>query len=171
MKKRVLLSAFVGLLGLPLAAFSQEPNFGRAVVLDDDDLLVGQPVNWYGPGVVYTYRPRPEGGWSEDALLTAPDSSRKDDFGRALALDGNTLVVGAPRKRDGSGVAYVFTRSEPGGAWRSAAVVEPPRPGNHAEYAAALALRGEDLLIGSPATASTGVVYHFTREGDGWGLA
>lgn len=171
MKKRALLSTFVGLLGLPVVILAQEPNFGRAVALDSDDLVIGQPVNWYGPGVVYTYRQIPDGGWIEDALLTAPDSSRKDDFGRALALDGNTLVVGAPRKRDGSGVAYAFARSGPGATWRSTAVIEPPRAGDHAEYAAAVALRGDDLLVGSPATESTGVVYHFVRRGDGWGLA
>lgn len=171
MKKHLLLPAVVGLLGLPLAASAQEPNFGRAVVLSGDDLLIGQPVNWYGPGVVYAYRSGPDGIWVEDALLAAPDSSRRDDFGRTLAVDGNTLIVGAPRKRDGSGVAYAFQRTGPGAAWRSTGVIEPPREGDHAEYAAALALSDDDLLIGSPAVGSTGVVYHFTREGGGWSLA
>ena len=171
MKNRATLFAFASLLSLPLVASAQEPNFGRAVVLDGPDLLVGQPVNWYGPGVVYAYRSGPDGTWNEEALLTAPDSSRKDDFGRALALDGNTLVVGAPRKRDGSGVAYAFQRSGPGAPWRSTAASEAPRPGNHAEYATAVVLQGDDLLVGSPATESTGVVYHFTRQGDGWRMA
>lgn len=170
MKNRLVLSVLVGLLGLPHLASAQEPNFGRAVVLDAADLLVGQPVNWYGPGVVYAYRADADGAWAEHALLTAPDSSRMDDFGRALALDDNTLVVGAPRKRDGTGVAYAFQRARPGAAWRSTATIEPPRSGDHAEYAAAVALSGDDLLVGSPATEGTGVVYHFTRDGEGWGL-
>ena len=33
---------------------AQEPNFGRAIALSGSDLFIGQPVNWYGPGVVYT---------------------------------------------------------------------------------------------------------------------
>jgi choice-of-anchor B domain-containing protein len=166
----------IGLLALVIAlasspAEAQEPNFGRAVVMTGAELFVGQPVNWYGPGVVYTYRQGAEGLWVRQTALTAPDSSRMDDFGRALAVDGNTLVVGAPRKRDGSGVAYAFRRTSPEGDWRPAGIIEPPRADNHREYAAALALSGGDLLVGSPVAASTGVVYHFTRSGETWSLA
>lgn len=72
----LLLAAFV--TALPTAA--QEPNFGRAVAMTDSDLFVGQPVNWYGPGMVYAYRTGGHGQWSEYATLAAPDSSRMDDF-------------------------------------------------------------------------------------------
>jgi hypothetical protein len=41
---------------MPAPAMAQEPNFGRAIALAATELFVGQPVNWYGPGVVYTYR-------------------------------------------------------------------------------------------------------------------
>jgi hypothetical protein len=165
----VTLSAVATLASAPGAA-SQEPNFGRAVAMTGADLLIGQPVNWYGPGTVYAYRPDASGEWAERSMLTASDSARMDDFGRALALDGNTLVVGAPRKRDGSGVAYVFERSGPEGSWAETRVLEPPRGGDHADYAAALALSGDDLLVGSPAVDGTGVVYHFRRDGGDWGL-
>ena len=50
------------------------------------ELIVGQPVNWYGPGVVYTYGLSAVGEWQERARLMASDSARMDDFGRALAL-------------------------------------------------------------------------------------
>jgi len=90
-------------------ATAQEPNFGRAVEMTADELFIGQPVNWYGPGMVYAYASDGE-RWAERQLLTAPDSSRMDDFGRAIAVDGNTLVVGAPRKYEGAGRVYVFTR-------------------------------------------------------------
>jgi choice-of-anchor B domain-containing protein len=165
----VTLSAVATLASAPGAA-SQEPNFGRAVALTGADLLIGQPVNWYGPGTVYAYRMDASGEWAERSMLTASDSARMDDFGRALALDGNTLVVAAPRKREGSGVAYVFERPGPDGAWTETRVLEPPPGGDHADYAAALALSGDDLLVGSPAVDGTGVVYHFRRDGSDWGL-
>ena len=161
--------AFAALLtALPAAA--QEPNFGRAVAMTESDLFIGQPVNWYGPGVVYAYRSDGSGQWGEASMLTAADSSRMDDFGRSLAFDGNTLVVGAPRKRDGAGVAYAFERASAGANWQQVAVIEPPRTDDHSEYAAAVALSGDDLLVGSPAAATTGVVYHFRRAGSTWGL-
>ena len=149
----------------------QEPNFGRALAMTGPELFVGQPVNWYGPGVVYAYRQGADGQWTRQAALTAPDSSRMDDFGRALAVDGNTLVVGAPRKRDGAGVAYAFIRGSADAEWQTAGVVEPPRADVHREFASALALFGDDLLVGSPAARATGVVYHFARSGQGWSLA
>ena len=71
------------------------------------DLVIGQPVNWYGPGTVYAYSASQE-GWEEPQLLTAPDSSRMDDFGRAIAVDSNTMAIGTPRKHDQDGAVYVF---------------------------------------------------------------
>jgi choice-of-anchor B domain-containing protein len=165
---RPLLLVALAVMALSRPAAAQEPNFGRAVAMTESDLLIGQPVNWYGPGVVYTYRLDGSGAWSERSMLTASDSSRMDDFGRALAFDGNTLIVGAPRKRDGAGVAYAFERTSADGDWRQTAVLEPPRADDHSEYAAALALSGDDLLIGAPAASGTGVVYHFRRASGAW---
>ncbi|MFW6089380.1 MAG: choice-of-anchor B family protein [Gemmatimonadota bacterium] len=151
-------------------ASAQEPNFGRAIALTDTELFVGQPVNWYGPGVVYAYGTDASGEWTERARLTAPDEERMDDFGRAIAVDGNTMVVGAPRKRDGSGVAYAFERPSVDADWREAGVVEPPSEGDHSGFAMSLALSGDDLFVGSPAVDGTGVVYHL-RQADGeWSL-
>ena len=168
MKRLPLLALALLTLAGARPAAAQEPNFGRAVAVTDSDLFIGQPVNWYGPGVVYTYRREASGGWSEASTLTASDSARMDDFGRALAVDGNTLVVGAPRKRDGTGVAYLFQRSGAGAPWEQSGILSPPAQGDHREYATALSLSGDDLLVGSPAVGNTGVVYHLRRSGGSW---
>jgi choice-of-anchor B domain-containing protein len=172
--RRVRLGAILAvlLMGAVTEAKAQEPNFGRAIVMTDAELFVGQPVNWYGPGVVYAYRLDSSGDWVESARLTASDASRKDDFGRVIAVQGNTMVVGAPRKRDGSGVAYVFERESASADWRQVAVVEPPADGDHSDFAAAVAVvSAEELLVGSPAVDSTGVVYQLRRDGTGWAVA
>jgi choice-of-anchor B domain-containing protein len=163
-----LAAVVVATIAAPAAA--QEPNFGRALALTESDLFIGQPVNWYGPGVVYAYRLDASGEWRERSRLMASDSARMDDFGGSLAIDGNTLIIGAPRKRDGSGVAYAFERSAADADWRQVGIIEPPQEGDDAEYAGALALSGDDLLIGAPAAESTGVVYHFRRAGSAWTL-
>lgn len=162
------------LAGLPLAlavaapASAQEPNFGRALALSESTLVVGQPVNWYGPGMVYVYEAAGD-GWGDPTAFAAPDSSRMDDFGRALALDGGTLAVAAPRKRDGSGVVYLY-RGGAGAGWTLEATIEPEGEGDHSEFGAALALDGDDLLVGSPAAEGTGVVRHYRRSGSTWAL-
>lgn len=149
----------------PLGA--QEPNFGRAVAGTATELVVGQPVNWYGPGTVYSYRVEAGGRLVEAGRVTAPDTARMDDFGRALALDGNTLVVGAPRKRGSTGATYVFTRTAPRAPWRPSAVIESPASG---QFGNALALRGDDLLIGAPGDSAGGAVHHYRRSGTTWNL-
>src|SRR5690606_38220118 len=45
---RVLVIA-TALMSIAGVARAQEPNFGRAIVLSGNDLVIGQPVNWYGP--------------------------------------------------------------------------------------------------------------------------
>jgi choice-of-anchor B domain-containing protein len=151
-------------------ATAQEPNFGRAVSMTSDELFIGQPVNWYGPGTVYAYRWSDERGWVQGQLLSAPDSARMDDFGRAIAFESNTLVVGAPRKRDGSGAVYVFTRESAVASWAIESTLEVPAEYDGAQLGVALALSGNDLLVGSPATGTTGVVHHFSRDGSTWSL-
>ncbi|MBA2291320.1 MAG: choice-of-anchor B family protein [Gemmatimonadales bacterium] len=168
MPRMLIAAGGAALLLSPLALPAQEPNFGRSMVMTETDLVIGQPVIWYGPGVVYTYRLDAAGSWRERFRVSAPDPGHMDDFGRTVALDGNTMVVGAPRKRAGSGVAYAFRRAAPAGSWELSTTIEPPGPGHHAEFASALVVHGEDLLVGSPAVDSTGVVYHFRRDGDAW---
>ncbi len=152
---------------LPPTAAAQEPNFGRAIVTAGNEAFIGQPVNWYGPGTVTAYRADASGGWREAQRLMASDTARMDDFGRAIAAAGNTLVVGAPRKRDGAGVVYLFSRTGSGVAWRQQAMLEAPAGG---EFGAAVALMGDDLLVGAPSATGAGAVYHFRRQADGWRL-
>jgi len=161
--------AIVAALGSVVPIHAQEPNFGRAVAMTGDELFIGQPVNWYGPGTVYVYGPD-GASWRERQLLTAPDSTRKDDFGRSLAVDGGTLAVGAPRKHGGSGAVYVFARGAGSSPWSHEATLMPPTQGDEAELGTAVALSGDDLLVGSPETVPTGVVHHFRRGEGGWSL-
>ena len=139
-----LLTVLVLVTTSPLGA--QEPNFGRALAVSGGELFVGQPLNWYGPGVVYAFSADAGGRWREGARLMAPDSARMDGFGQAIAADGNTVAVGAPSKRDGAGVVYLFDRAEAGSAWRASATIEAPLGG---EFGLALSLSGDDLLVGA----------------------
>ncbi|MPZ21721.1 MAG: hypothetical protein GEV06_28105, partial [Luteitalea sp.] len=113
--------------------------FGRSLALDGDTLVVGAPgaeVDGNGfQGAVYVLT-RSEGTWTETAKLTAADGATSDRFGQAVALEGDTLIVGSVL----SGT-YVFTRS--GGTWTETATLSPSTgsPGS-------LALSGDTLVVG-----------------------
>ena len=81
--------------------------------------MVGAP-GYYGsanPGAVYVFV-RTGGAWTEQGKLLPSDGMAGDGFGDALALQGDTAVVGAPENSSaasGAGAVYVFART--GGIW------------------------------------------------------
>jgi len=97
-------------------------EFGSSVALSGDTALVGayfDDDDGANSGSAYIFE-RNDGGadnWGEVKKLTASDAAAGDDFGRSVALDGDTALVGA-RDGDGaiadSGSAYIFERNSGG---------------------------------------------------------
>src|SRR5262249_41925933 len=94
-------------------------HFGNAVAFDGDILVVGgrrdniDATADQGSAYVFT---RSGATWTQQQKLVANDGGAGDWFGWAVALDGDTVVVGAMRNDIGAnadqGSAYVFTRSD-----------------------------------------------------------
>jgi hypothetical protein len=102
-----------------LATGAAEDYFGLSVALsgDGNTALVGAHYDDIGAntaqGSAYVFT-RSLMIWSEQAHLTASDGAARDNFGCSVALDGNTILVGAYMDDVGmsgnQGSAYVFTR-------------------------------------------------------------
>lgn len=98
-----------------------EGKFGSAIALDKDTLAIGERHNGakiLNAGAVYIFN-RSGTTWSQSAKLTPADLNKGSNFGVSVALQGNTLVVGAYGDDDQgltSGAAYVFARS--GTSWK-----------------------------------------------------
>lgn len=115
------------------------------------------------------------GGLSQVArLLPHPDMLPGDPsstFGAALAIDGDTAVVGAPYDdtltTDG-GAVYVFVRS--GTSWTLQQKLNVPEPGSSDWFGFSVALAGDTLLAGAPrhdtpAGGNSGAAWVFVRQG------
>ncbi len=152
--------------------------FGEAVALSGDTALVGAPLHDVGTnvkqGAVYVFV-RSAGIWIQQAVLTVSSGSAGDRFGWAVALDGDTALVGAPgREVDGNadeGVAYVFTRS--GTNWRRAAVLTAQDGAAADAFGTSVALSGDAAIVGSHghdvgAVADQGAAYVYVRTFEGW---
>src|SRR5687768_2536729 len=93
-----------------------DADFGRSVAVSGDTAVVGMPLDDTGGGndagstSVFV---RSGTSWSLQQRLQAPDGASGDNYGGAVSIFNDTLVVGAPR--DDGGSAYVFTRS--GTSW------------------------------------------------------
>jgi hypothetical protein len=82
-------------------------GFGNAVGLSDDYAIVSaidegvdELGNTVGPymGAVYAYKRQPDGAYQQVQRIIASDRADGDYFGRSVAIEGSTLMVGAWRE-------------------------------------------------------------------------
>ncbi len=139
--------------------------FGGAVALSGDTVLVG--AGRKGPmGAAYVFV-RSAGTWSQQASLNPADSSAFAELGCAVALSGETGVVGADVTSERRGAAYLFTRSA--GTWSSVDKLTGTERRAADWFAHRVALEGDILVAGAPKTAGgRGAGYVFARSGTNW---
>ena len=153
-------------------------EFGTSLALSGDTLLVGADSATAGGsdeiGAVYVYT-RSGNSWSKVARLTAADAAYGDSFGSAVALDGQTALVGAPGKTVASqslaGATYVFSGA--GASWSQKAKLADPAPAAMDYFGSRLALSGGTALISTPYAVvsgkqNVGSVYVYTGSGAVW---
>ncbi len=120
-------------------------------------------------GTVHVFRLDDTGNWEERAVLSSESVEVGDGFGMSLAVDGNTLLAGAPKTRGGRGAVYVFTRSDADAPWRAVTTLRSATRREGDEFGAAVAIDGEFALIGAPGRMeSTGAVSVFRLLGGAW---
>ena len=162
-------------------AFDDE--LGGAVAIDGDTVVVGASKKNGDTGAVYVFE-RDQGGasaWGQADKLTASDAASGDLFGRSVAIDGDTLVVGGPRNDDtcpadpncNSGSAYVFARNPGGSTWSETRKLVAADAAQGDELGDAVAIDGDTVVAGArfddPSGADSGAAYIFSRDQGGAG--
>jgi len=150
------------------AAFDQ---FGYSVALSGSTAVVGAPyddISTYqtqtGSACVFV---RSGGGWTQQGKLTASDAAFGDSFGRAVAISGDTAVVGAYEHVDGRGAAYVFVRS--GGTWTQQAKLFAVDAAKNDYFGWSVAVSGDTAVVGAHGDNSyAGSAYVYTRSNGAW---
>jgi hypothetical protein len=154
--------------------------FGAAVALSDTTLVVGAlyefpctPVAAAHGGTAYVFE-RNQDGWVQTDRLTGPEGGAAGDgFGSAVAIEQDTLIVGAmfadSEARDG-GAAYVFTRS--GGRWTLAQTLASEQPITNGAFGTMVALQRDTLIAtafreSSAGLSEAGAAYVFTLGSSG----
>ncbi|GEM_PF-1178374 len=151
-------------------------SLGYAVAADGDTVVVGaykDGDHGTNAGAAFVFV-KPGTGWAnatEAAKLTASDGAPGDNFGMAVAVHGDTVVVGAQYAKIGSnvkqGAAYIFVK--PTGGWsgslNQAAKIDSVDGLANYQFASSVAIKGSTLAVGSSAVNS---VYIFTGSGGTW---
>lgn len=153
--------------------------FGASVAIHGDRILVGARsaigTGGLATGAAYVFA-RDAGGldqWGEIAKIVPSDGADDDRFGSAVALGPSTLVVGSPQNAQlayNSGAAYVFERGS-GGAWGEVRKLVASDGGFAHQFGGALALAGDEILVGASSGSGNGEAYVFERDlggADAW---
>lgn len=169
MRRAVIALALVALTGaIPASAQTEDvkltpadrasgDGLGRSVALDGDTALVGAPFHdgrGNVAGTAYVYR-FVGGSWTQEAELEASEAAAGDRAGYAVAIDGDTVVVGAPNRR----AVYVFARI--GNTWTQQATLT----GNYM-FGIQVDIDGDTIVVGDSAPSVLGTI--FTRTGTIW---
>ena len=150
---------------------AEHDNFGASSSISNDTIVVGAPLDddlGSKSGSAYVYV-RTAGGWSQQAKLTASDGGPPDVFGTSVAIDNDTIVVGAQWYEDADwinrGSAYVFVRS--GDTWTEQAQLTGSDHLVHELFGAAVAINGDTIVVGTPGLAAP-AAYVFVRDDSIW---
>jgi len=155
-------------------------QFGYSVGISGDVAIVGSPYDddaGSSSGSAYIFVK--SGSWTtttQNAKLTANDSTGDDQFGYAVDIDGDDAIVGAPKHNHTGtctrcGVIYVFTK--PGGGWSgnlNQTAELDPWTGGLAEFAITVAISGDYIIGGgSRKYSGKGSIWIFTKPAvGGW---
>jgi hypothetical protein len=185
-----------------------EDQFGITVAISGDTAVVGAALEdsstnvINGPsdeladnsGAAYVFV-RNAGVWTQQAFLKSANSGGSDKFGNSVAIQGDTIAVGAPGESSsatgvngvpdnnsaGSGAVYIFGRN--GGTWTQQAFLKTSNTGEGDLFGTSVALSGDVLVAGAPfedssgttvnstpneLAAESGAAYVFVRSGGAW---
>jgi len=173
--------------------------FGFSVAIDGDTIVVGaygedsdgtneanNDAENSGAAYVFVF----DGVfWKHKAYLKASNAEIKDYFGDSVAIDGDTIVVGASGENsdgtspdnndeDSAGAAYVFVNS--GTAWTQQAYLKADNAGEYDNFGYSVCIDGDTIVAGAAGESSdgsspdnddemeSGAAYVFTRSGGIW---
>ena len=175
--------------------------FGQVIALSGNTLVVGvynddsdaRGINGDAnndqrtdSGAVYVYV-NTAGHWAQQAYLKSHNSDSRDFFGFSVAIDGDTLVVGARGESssgdggdvDGSdnslplsGAAYVFQCT--GTSWTQTAFLKSTAPHASDFFGHSVGISGDTIVVGAfdrflnPGNDDTGAAHVFVRQGANW---
>ena len=165
-------------LTAPSAIIGEE--FGYSVAIDGNTIVVGtSPDLATAAGNVYVFVKPATGGWADSnapaARLTVNGVTAGSGFGEAVAISGDTIVVGAakqtytdtsnpPITTDNAGAVYVFTK--PTNGWANgvtAANLRAPTPAEGDFFGSSVDVDGSNVAVQPEPTRFTCLLNHQAR--------
>lgn len=137
-------------------------RFSAALALSGDYAVIAAPLaaleGLANAGAVYVFE-HDGTDWSQTQRVAAATPAAHQQFGHAVGLDGERFAVGAPRTVVDNvaftGAAYIFEQQDNG--WEETAMLVAGDSGSNEQYADAVSLDGDRLLVGASRASSGGI--------------
>lgn len=133
------------------AADRYSDNFGNAVSISGDRVAVGalyDDEEYIYAGSVFIFERTDTNTWSEGEKITLGSGAvRDDEFGTSLALEGNTLVVGARGPENHTGAVFVLENE--GSVWSLIQRIEASDGQQNDNFGLSVSVSGDLVLTGS----------------------
>lgn len=151
-------------------------EFGNSVAINGEYVIIGSPFDnttLTDTGSAYVFK-RTGTTWAQQQRLVAADGASGNEFGRSVSIDGEYVVVGAPKadftEFNNGGAAYVFKRATT--TWSQQAKLTVSDPNDEDLFGVSVAISGGFVTGGSiqddDAGTSSGSAYLFRRNGTTW---
>jgi len=173
---------------------TRNERFGSSVAISGDTVAVGAVGTFFEPlsGTVYLFN-RDAGLWTEAGSLIASNAEPGDEFGTALAFDGNTLAIAAKGEDSSasgingdqtlndsvnSGAVYIFEKNI---EWTQKAYIKASHPNLEDSFGWSIDFENDTLVVGAIHQSSeigsndstetlfhSGAAYVFVRNFGSW---
>ena len=148
-------------------------SFGESVAISGDIAIVGaygDDDNGTRSGSAYIYEKEINGAWIQTTKLLASDASEYDYFGRSVAINDGTIIVGAYQDNDSRGSAYIFEKDETG-VWIETTKIVAPDADTSDYFGNSVGISGNIVIVGAygddEGSTETGSAYIFQKASDG----
>ena len=143
-------------------------HFGISASIYGDYIIIGADMNnnenGEYAGCVYIFK-CDGSSWYQEAKLIASDGDYLHQFGFAVSIYENYVLIGSPNYDHGKGGAYIFERN--GSVWEEQAILKASDNAT-IDFGMSVSLYSEFAVVGASDENDKGLVYIFKKDGLNW---
>jgi hypothetical protein len=145
-------------------------KFGKSVAIQGGAIVVGSYNDDSAKGSAYIFS-NSGGVWTQKQKIVAPDAAAGDKFGCSVAMDNNTIVVGAYGDDSLAGSASVFVLT--GSSWVFQQKLTASDAASGDIFGCSVAIDNNTIIIGASnddhsGDIDAGSAYIYQRQGTTW---
>ena len=139
-------------------------QLGSSLAWGEGFLVIGNPEAG-ASGKAHIFEENEEGEWVQTASLQSEDLKEGAGLSTSIAVQGNTVLLGAPGPAGTLGSVLTFERNEDNGAWKERLRVQGRNSDTDNQFGKAVAFIGDEWWIGAPrASGGKGRVYRVKMD-------